>query len=232
VLQYTSFGETWYKGLMIALSQRFGDRYRFLVSYTLSKAEDNSIDFQSAFLPQNNGRGRDRSNLNGLPVAFNPNDERGPSLQDQRHRLVASGVYLLPANFQVSTILTIASGRPYNILAGADLNGDGDGGGFPTDRARTNLADPATSLGRNAGTLPMQATMDVRVMRGVDTGRFNPFKMDGTLEVFNLFNRTNYTDINNIFGTGSYPSQPLPTYGQFTQAGPPLQVQLAARVSF
>jgi hypothetical protein len=50
--------------------------------------------------------------------------------------------------------------------------------------------------------------------------------------VFNLFNRTNYTDINNVFGPGAFPNQPLPTYGQFTQSGPPLQVQLAARVTF
>ena len=56
--------------------------------------------------------------------------------------------------------------------------------------------------------------------------------MDGLFEVFNLFDRTNYTEINNIFGTGAYPSAGLPTFGQFTQAGPPLQVQLAARVSF
>jgi hypothetical protein len=229
ILQYTSFGETWYKGLTLALSQRFSDRYQFLVSYTLSKAEDNSIDFQSAFLPQNNGAGRDRANLNGLPVGFNPDDERGPSLQDQRHRFVASGLYTLPANFQVSTILTIASGRPYNILAGADLNGDGDGGAFPSDRARTNPLDPASSVKRNAGSLPAQATMDVRLMRRFDVGKL---KIDGIFEVFNLFNRTNYTDINNVFGPGAFPNQGLSTYGQFTQAGAPLQVQLAARVSF
>jgi hypothetical protein len=229
ILQYTSFGETWYKGLTFALTQRFSDRYQFLVSYTLSKAEDNSVDFQSAFLPQNNGAGRDRANLNDLPVGFDPDAERGASLQDQRHRLVASGLYTLPANFQVSSILTIGSGRPYNILAGADLNGDGDGGAFPSDRARTNPADQSTSVRRNSGTLPMQATMDVRVMRRFDVRRL---KIDGIFEVFNLFNRTNYTDINNIFGIGAFPGQPLPTYNQFTQAGPPLQVQLAARVSF
>jgi hypothetical protein len=229
ILQYTSFGETWYKGLTLAFTQRFSERSQFLVSYTLSKAEDNSVDFQSAFLPQNNGAGRDRSNLNGLPVGFNPADERGPSLQDQRHRLVASGLYILPGNVQLSSIVTIASGRPYNILAGADLNGDGDGGAFPSDRARANPLDQSTSVQRNAGTLPMQATVDLRVMRRFDVRRL---KIDGLFELFNLFNRTNYTDINNIFGPGAYPSQPMPTYGQFTQAAPPLQVQLAARVSF
>ena len=161
ILQYTSFGETWYKALTLTLSQRFSKRYQFLVSYTLSKAEDNSIDFQSAFLPQNNGGGRDRSNLNGLPVGFRPDDERGPSLQDQRHRFVASGIYTLPANVQLSTIVSIASGRPYNILAGADLNGDGDGGAFPSDRARTNPADATTSVGRDSGSLPVLSLIHI-----------------------------------------------------------------------
>ena len=50
--------------------------------------------------------------------------------------------------------------------------------------------------------------------------------------MFNLFNRTNYTEINNIFGTGAYPTSPLPTFGQFTQAAPPRQVQLAFKVMF
>jgi hypothetical protein len=229
ILQYTTFGETWYKGLTLALSKRFADRYQFLVSYTLSKAEDNATDYQSAFIPQNNGQGRNPADPTGLPVNFNPDDERGPSLQDQRHRFVASGLYVLPADIQLSTIIAIGSGRPYNVLAGVDLNGDGDGGAFPPDRARRTLADPGSSVERNAGTMPAQATVDVRVMRRFPVGRV---KIDGIFEVFNLFNRTNYTDVNNIFGTGSYPDSPLPTYGQFTQAGPPAQVQLAARISF
>ena len=75
----------------------------------------------------------------------------------------------------------------------------------------------------------MQATVDVRVARRFTLGRVY---VDGLFEVFNLFDRTNYTEINNIFGPGAYPAAGLPTFGQFTQAGPPLQVQLAARVSF
>jgi hypothetical protein len=196
----------------------------------VSKAEDNSTDFQSAFIPQNNGQGRNPSDINGLPIGFDPNDERGPSLQDQRHRFVLSGLYVAPADVQLSAIVTFGSGRPYNILAGADLNGDGDGGAASPDRARTNPADPSTSLERNAGTLPSQSNVDLRVSRRFKlAGRSN---VDAIFEVFNLFNRTNYTDINNIFGTGAYPTNPVPTYGQFTQAGPPRQIQLAVKVNF
>jgi hypothetical protein len=56
--------------------------------------------------------------------------------------------------------------------------------------------------------------------------------VDLLFEVFNLFNRSNFTDVNNVFGTGAYPSDPLPTFGQFQQAGAARQVQLAARFTF
>jgi hypothetical protein len=137
---------------------------------------------------------------------------------------------MFPRSVQLSTIITAGSGRPYTILAGADLNGDGNGGAFPPDRARANPADPSSALTRNTETLPSQVVVDVRVSRrvGLGDGKY----LEGIFEIFNLFNRTNYTEINNIFGTGAYPSNPLPTFGQFTQAGSPRQAQLALRFGF
>ena len=38
--QYTSYGDSWYKGLALSLTKRFSHGYEFLASYTLSKAED------------------------------------------------------------------------------------------------------------------------------------------------------------------------------------------------
>ena len=227
VLQYTSFGETWYRGVTVAASRRFIDTHQLLVSYTLSKAEDNGTDFQSEFIAQDSGRGRNPNDPDGLPIGFDPDSEKGPSVQDQRHRLVASGIYMLPKDVELSSIVTIGSGRPYNILAGVDLNGDGDGGA--TDRARATLTDIGTSVHRNAGTLPMHATVDVRLARRFPVGRMS---VDGIFEVFNLFNRSNYTAVNNVFGTGSYPATPAPTFGQFTQAAPPRQIQLALKIGF
>jgi len=231
VLQYTGFGETWYHGLAVSATRRFSDRWSVLASYTLSKATDTSTDFQSTFLPQDNGRGRDPSNPIGLPLGFDPDRERGPSLQDQRHRLVISGLYVAPWEINLSTVTRFESGRPYNILAGADLNGDGNGGSIPgPDRALTVPGDLSSSIGRNAGTLPGQITVDMRVSRRVALGSHN--SVDAIFEVFNLFNRTNFTDINNIFGTDAYPTHPSPTFGQFQQAGPARQAQLAVKFNF
>ena len=236
VLQYTSFGETWYRGLTVSLNKRFSGQHQFLASYTLSKAEDNSTDFQSAFLPENNGVGRNPANPTGLPLGFDPARERGPATHDQRHRLVVSGLYQLPLGVQVASIVTAASGRPFTPLAGADLNGDGDGGAFPPDRARRNPADPASSVGRNSETMPAQVTVDMRVSKRFTVrGRT---AMDVIAEAFNLFNRSNFSEVNSIFGRGAYPNEPQRdaqgrvTYGLFEQALPPRQIQLALRLTF
>jgi hypothetical protein len=222
--------------LTVSLNKRFSNNYQFMVSYTLSKAEDNSTDFQSAFIVQDNGRGRDPADPNGLPLGFDPDSERGPATHDQRHRFVFSGLYKFPWDVQLSTIVTAASGRPFNPLAGADLNGDGDGGAFPSDRARTNPNDPATAVRRNSGTLKSQVIVDLRLGKKFSFGKSAALEV--MVEAFNLLDRTNFSEINNIFGRGAFPGDPQRdaqgrvTYGLYEQALPPRQVQLAAKVSF
>jgi len=236
VLQYTSFGETWYRGGTVAINKRFNHGYQFLVSYTLSKAEDNSTDFQSAFIPQSNGTGRNPADATGLPVGFNPELEKGPATWDQRHRFVFSGLYQFPADIQLSTIITAASGRPFTPLAGVDLNGDGNGGAAPPDRARRVPTDLGSSVGRNSEKLPTQFAVDLRLSKRFKFGKSGA--VEPIFEVFNLFNRTNYSEVNNIFGTGAFPDNPARdaqgrvTYGTFTQALPPRQIQLALKLSF
>jgi Carboxypeptidase regulatory-like domain len=235
ILQYTSFARTWYQGLTFALAKRPTATYQVLVSYTLSKADDTSTDYQSNFIVQSNGRGRNPADKIGLPLGFDPESERGPSTQDQRHRFVVSGVYMLPSDVQLSGIFTGAAGRPFTPLAGADLNGDGNGGAFPSDRARTNPLDEATSVGRNSETAAAQYNVDLRVSRKFKLGRTAAF--EAILDVFNVFNRVNFFEDTNqssftIFGTGAYPSNPLPTYGKYTLTLPPRQVQLAGKITF
>jgi hypothetical protein len=236
VLQYTPFGESWYHGLTVSLSKRFNGQHQYLAAYTLSKAEDNSTDFQSAFLPEQNGFGRDPANPKGLPLGFDPARERGPSTHDQRHRLVVSGLYQCPFAVLVSSIVTVQSGRPFTPLAGADLNGDGDGGAFPPDRARRDPSDPASSVGRNSETMPAQASLDVRVSKRFAIG--GRAAMVLLAEAFNVFNRSNFSEVNAVFGRGAFPDEPQrdtegrQTYGLYEQALPPRQVQVALRVMF
>jgi outer membrane receptor protein involved in Fe transport len=115
-------GTSDYNGLSINLKKRFSSNYEFLFSYTWSHAIDDSTDVVSnSDAPQSN---------------FNPNAERSNSTFDQRHRFVLSGVYnsghvagagFMPAalsGITVAPIFEISSGRPFNILTGADTTFD------------------------------------------------------------------------------------------------------------
>lgn len=238
VLQYTGFDESSYRGLMLSV-RRVRNDYELLANYTLSRARDRSTDFQGAFIPQDVGRGRNPADPGGLPLGFDPDTETGPSIQDQRHRFVFSGVRRLPYSIELSTIVTVASGRPYTPLAGFDWNGNGDGGAFPADRARRTPgpipSEPTDSVGRNSETTEKQVTVDARLSKRFAMGRVT---LEALVEAFNLLNRVNFSDINNVFGAGSFPDEPQTdaqgrvTYGLYQGALPARQVQLALKVAF
>ena len=231
VFQFTDFGVTWYRGLLVSLQRRLSDNYQFMASYTLSKAENNSSEFIGHV--EDGGRGRNPANRRGLPLGFRPESEKGPAGTDQRHRLALSGSYVFPRQLQVAAIIMAASACPFTPLAGADLNGDG----LPfADRARKNPLDPTTSVGRNSERMGAEMRVDVRVSKRFTFASGVSF--EALVEVFNLFNRTNFVEINNVFGPGAFPSQPLRdrsgriTYGLFEKAQPPRQLQVGGKFTF
>jgi hypothetical protein len=74
--------------------------------------------------------GQPTASYSGNGIAITPTqqfrvEEWGPTRHDERHRVIASGVVELPAGFQVSPFIQIASSRPYTPTTGADSNGDG-----------------------------------------------------------------------------------------------------------
>ena len=125
----------------------------------------------------------------------NPRADRGPGANDQRHRLVLSGIWELgyakklsaPARaglsgWQVSAILTAQTGQPYSGLLGFDLNNDGN---FATDRV--------PGLGRDTFYLPNTISFDPRVMR---TMRLRDrLKLQMIFEAFNALNHSNITQV-------------------------------------
>jgi hypothetical protein len=226
VREYKNYGETWYQGLVISLNKRLSNRYQFQVSYTLADTE-NMADVYTT-VPENHGFGRNVDDPTGLPVGFDPYYDRGPSTNlDVRHRLGLSGLWQAPWGFLLSGIVTAASGGPFTPDAGSDLNQNG----LADDRARTNPADPATELRRNADErLPSTFITNLRVSKRFRLG--NGTSLEGIFEVFNLFDRANFLTIEDTFGTAAYPDNPSATYGQFLSARDPRQMQLAVRVTF
>ncbi|HKY06498.1 MAG TPA: TonB-dependent receptor [Blastocatellia bacterium] len=65
---------------------------------------------------------------NGIAITpeqqFRP-EEFGPTRIDERHRIVASGVFDIPWGIQLSPIVQFATARPYSLNTGFDVDGDG-----------------------------------------------------------------------------------------------------------
>jgi hypothetical protein len=103
----SSTRRTWYDGVFLTLDRPVSadGRWGFNFAYTYAEAEQTGTD--------NAGEG----------VAFGAFDfasfadlDRTPGTNDERHRVVASGIVRLPANFQVSSLITLGSGLPYTIF--------------------------------------------------------------------------------------------------------------------
>lgn len=57
-------------------------------------------------------------------------------------------------------------------------------------------------------------------------------QIEGIAEAFNLLNHLNGVSLNGTFGTGTYPSNPLPTFKQITAVADPRTLQLTLRLRF
>ena len=51
-------------------------------------------------------------------------------------------------------------------------------------------------------------------------------------EAFNTLNHRNNLTLNGAFGSGAYPTNPSPAFGQVTAVNDPRVVQLALRIRF
>lgn len=217
--QYAAAYDSYYHGLTLGIEQRVGKNFTFRASYTLSKGIDNYVDF--------------RTSLQEFANPLNPRLERALSVQDVRHRIVASGTWQLNytkniflRDFQVSGILTMTSGRPWNLLAGSDLDRNGDANDRPT------------GLGRNAGVTPAFYNLDMRVSRKFLN--MERFKIEGLFEVFNVFNHTNIREFARTFPpvNGVFPLPPISggryivTPDRYRRAFSPRQIQLGIRFTF
>jgi hypothetical protein len=208
VSRFESLGRSSYDGLTVSLRARLGSWAAARASYTLSRAMD---DAGNAFF-------------------FSPQDsadvraEWGPSDNDQRHRLVVSGVMDVPpaagwprllSGLQLGWVWSYSSALPFNVLTGTDRNND------------TNPNDRPPGVGRNAGRGFDFASLDLRVGRRFALG--SRLALEAMVEAFNVLNRPNHQAPNNTFGPGSLPR---PGFGRPTAAADPRQVQLGLRVEF
>lgn len=187
--EFQSSGNSIYNGLTAQLNKRFSQNYQFLASYTFGKVIDDNPDATSVvpFSGDDAKMVQDPLNLRG---------DRGPGVNDQRHRFVLSAIWDLNSyahslphqwryvagGWQLSGILTAETGQPYSGMVNADLNTDSN--------SRT---DRTPGLGRDTFNLPNFVSLDPRITKNIPITEH--VKAQLILEAYNALNRTNYTSL-------------------------------------
>jgi len=236
--EFQSAASSLYNGATLSLNRRVAHGLYLRLSYTYARAMDDGQDALVAGQPAT------------VQNSYEPNAERGPSVTDQRHRVVAAlsaephpfhrGHELagrLFNNWKISTLVNYGSGRPVNATVAGDPNQDGN-----------DLNDRLPGYSRNAFTGPDYATADLRLTRRIHLSEH--CKLDFSAESFNLFNRDNqrvditsngliasastFVQSNVTTGIAQYPGYyQLP--GNFMKpnaAYAPRQIQLATKLVF
>ncbi|HKT79480.1 MAG TPA: TonB-dependent receptor [Vicinamibacterales bacterium] len=213
--QYSGAGSSTYHGVHVTFAQRPTSWGSYRVSYTLSKSMNDVGEFF----------------FSGPLDPADLSKDWARSDDDQRHRLVVTGSLqssTAPATsawerishgFVLSANLQAYSEAPYNVTTG-------------TQTIQGTSARPMMDgeyIDRNAGVGSAFFTLGLRLSRSFNVG---PASIEGIVEGFNVTNRVNVLARNSVFGTGTYPTNPLPTFGQVTAIGEPRAFQFGIRVRY
>lgn len=224
--QYQGAADSYYDGLSASFVQRPSRWGSYRIAYTWSKSINDVGEFFFSS-PVNN---------------YNIAQDRGRSDDDQRHRVVFSGVVhtsmdastgiwnKLKNGLLLSGTLQYYSALPFNITTGANsIQGTTMRPCVPGISVCTQVL-PGTIIDRNTGIGFDSFTLNTRLSRTIRFGE--RFKLEGIAEAFNALNHRNDLIPNGTFGTGAYPSSPSASFGQATAVGDSRQVQLALRLSY
>lgn len=223
-----------YDGLNIVIRKRFSHRLTFQTSYTLSKARG-----YGGLAGEFGGTALDQTNY----LAAN---DYIPTVRDERHSFVWSGVIQLPAGFELSPIVRIASARPYALTSGQDTNKDGTTNdncvpGFVSPNGRTCPQNVSRNGQRGGYDLDGNFvsgrffTTDLRVSRIFSLGKLREgMNLAFHFEAFNMTNRTNFgRNFNgNMRATNAMVTQGPATGTYGIEGAAPFQAQLGVRFTF
>lgn len=203
------------------------NRSRFdSVNFRLQKRMSHHFTFQSSYVLSwsNSWGGRPTASYSGNGVAITAENqfkrgEYGPTIFDERHRFVISGIFELPYGFEIAPLLQASSGRPLTFRAGRDVDGDGRTtidrvcvGSTTTNFIRTNGCQQVSI---NSLTGEPFAQFDVRFAK---LFKFHNERMSLRL-IWELYNLTNRVNIGNNIENNSSASNFLQPLGYFGAQG-------------
>ncbi len=127
--------KSYYDALQAQLNTRF-DWATFRVWYTYGKMISDGTN--------------DNANVSTDPLGLLGNDDRGLDENDRRHAVSWSSMFSLPYGIQLSAIVSLRTGNPWDVYAGIDLDG------YTSDRT-----ERPTGLVKNAGGSASQSSLDI-----------------------------------------------------------------------
>ncbi|HEY6349831.1 MAG TPA: TonB-dependent receptor [Candidatus Angelobacter sp.] len=216
-----STGNSVYHGLTLQVIEKASKYFSLNANYTFSHTLDDGTFVTFVSTPQSNAA-RDL--------------ERANSNQDARHRFVANFTadapqqWKLLRNFELSSIVTLQSARPFTLFVGFDANNDGN-----------PVTDRVGNSPRNSYRGDSLQTVDVRLSRAIHMNE--RLQLHLSMDAFNLFNRANVDEVFSVYGAPDFVG-PIPTHfgdgitGPSGQVGAPRtvfnprQLQFAAKFTF
>lgn len=237
-----------FHSLQVKIEQRLNRGLNYLVAYTASKSIDDSPGIATSSdagsdTPQNNR---------------NLRDQRGLSDFDIRNRLVLSLVYELPfgpgkpmasslsnrvlskliEGWQIATITTLQSGRPFTVSFSGDRSNTGNNNDRPNlvgdpkldTRTPERFFNTAAfqvqpqftfgNVGRNTLFGDGLNNFDISLMKLTSVKEL--FRVQFRAEFFNIFNNVNFALPNGVVNSSRF--------GQVSEAGPARQIQFGLKV--
>ena len=202
--QYSSLADSKYNALHVSYTAKPSKWATWRVAWDYSKAFDNVGEFF----------------FSGPVDQYNIWRDWGRSDDDQRHRLVTSGTFQLPAKFQLSGMVQYYSALPLNPTTGVStIQGT-------TARPLVN----GDYVQRNSAQGFDNFVVNTRLSRAFRLTE--KLRLEGIAEAFNALNHRNNLIPNGVFGTGAYPATPAATFSAPGAVGDPRGVQLALRLKF
>ncbi|HSB75297.1 MAG TPA: hypothetical protein VLC12_06585, partial [Terriglobales bacterium] len=177
-------GNSVYHGVTLQVNKRAGKYFGLNANYTFSHTLDDGTFTTFVSTPQD---------------LYRRDLERATSNQDVRHRFVGNFTVDGPQHtflhdFELSSIVTVQSPRPFTLFVGFDANGDTNP---VTDRV--GYARRNTYEGDNL------RTMDLRLSRRFHLNKISErLTLETAVDAFNLFNRPNVDEVTSVYGTYNF----------------------------
>ena len=198
-----------YYGTDFTFTKRYSDNWQLSTSYTLAYFKDASPRRAQWFIGDDG-----LATYAPIPFALAPDmgGEYSYALGDQRHRLTANGIWDLGRGFQVSGIYFYGSGERNLVSTGVDRRGEGGqaaSGSQVAGSSEQRLRADGSIVPRNGFVGDPVQRVDMRLQQRIPIA--GSLRVDGMLEVFNLFNHTNYgsyttNESNALFGQPAFNS--------------------------